>query len=92
MPKEDIIEQAKDIIEKGKEKGYLTLQEILDLLPSNFDSIKRLDDIFYALDEMGIKIIDRDTERVRHFENDKVIAPAFWMENAKDWLKLMEWK
>lgn len=73
MPKEDIIKQAKDIIEKGKEKGYLTLQEILDLLPSNFDSIKRLDDIFYALDEMGIKIIDRDTERVRHFENDKVI-------------------
>jgi RNA polymerase primary sigma factor len=47
------------IIEKGKEKGYLTYEEMNEDLPEDMVSPTALDSILATLDEMGIKLIDQ---------------------------------
>lgn len=50
--------QIYNIIEKGKEKGYLTYEEMNDDLPEDVVSPAVLDNLLATLDEMGIKLID----------------------------------
>ena len=46
-------------MQKGKEKGYLTYEEMNDMLPNDTDvSPERIDDILMMLDELGIDLID----------------------------------
>ena len=55
-------EQAKVIkalIATGKEKGFLTLDEINDALPSGEASAEHLDEIFRILSEMQIEVMDQ---------------------------------
>ena len=60
-PEEISVEdKIKEIIEKGKKKGYLTYEEINDELPDEAISPNRLDSLLMSLDEMGIQIIDED--------------------------------
>lgn len=46
------------IIQKGKEKGYLTYEEINDDLPDEVISPARLDNLLMTLDETGVQLID----------------------------------
>lgn len=52
-------QKIKHLVQKGKEKGYLTYEEMNDMLPNDTDvSPERLDDILMMLDELGIDLID----------------------------------
>jgi RNA polymerase primary sigma factor len=46
------------LFEKGKQKGYLTYEEMNEMLPDDIISADRLDQILTALDEMGIDLVD----------------------------------
>jgi RNA polymerase primary sigma factor len=48
----------KQLITNGKEKGFLTLDEINDALPSGESNPEQLDEIFMILSEMTIEVID----------------------------------
>jgi RNA polymerase primary sigma factor len=48
----------KQLIANGKEKGFLTLDEINDALPSGESNAEQLDEIFMILSEMSIEVID----------------------------------
>ena len=46
-------------MQKGKEKGYLTYDELNDMLPDDADiSPEKIDDILMMLDELGVDLID----------------------------------
>ncbi|MHC4790971.1 MAG: RNA polymerase sigma factor RpoD [Planctomycetota bacterium] len=51
-------QQIKDLIESGKEKGYLTYEEMNKKLPEEAVTPTRLDSILTTLDEMGITLLD----------------------------------
>src|SRR5687767_1166657 len=48
----------------GKEKGYLLIDEVNDMLPSEISSSDDLDDIFSMFGSMGIEVVDSE-QRMR---------------------------
>ena len=67
--------QIKAIIEMGKNKGYLTYEEMNDQLPEEAVSPARLDSLLMTLDELGIKILDEASVQKKpdNFEYTKEI-------------------
>jgi RNA polymerase primary sigma factor len=55
---EKIEETIKVIIKKGKEKGFLTYEELNDALPDEVISPARLDSLLMSLDELGVNLLD----------------------------------
>ncbi|WP_166668733.1 RNA polymerase sigma factor region1.1 domain-containing protein [Thiohalophilus thiocyanatoxydans] len=49
---------AKEIIEKGREQGYLLKSEIMEMLPNEADSPEGLELIFEMIRHMGIEVRD----------------------------------
>jgi RNA polymerase primary sigma factor len=49
-----------DIVEVGKEKGYLTFGEVNDLLPGEITSPDDLDDLLTTINTQGIELGERD--------------------------------
>ncbi len=79
------------IIAKGKQKGYLTYEELNDDLPDEVISPTRLDGLLMTLDEIGIQLLDeadaRKVPRVKdefeepeHFEEEEVPAEDLTLE------------
>jgi len=52
------VEEIKALIALGKKKGYLTYDEIMGHLPEDETSAERFDEIFRALGEMDIEVVD----------------------------------
>ncbi|HHT9133767.1 MAG TPA: RNA polymerase sigma factor region1.1 domain-containing protein, partial [Candidatus Avalokitesvara rifleensis] len=56
---EKLGQKIKTLALRGKEKGYLTYEELNDILPDDdVVSPERIDDILIMLDEVGIDLID----------------------------------
>ena len=69
MPSHDKFEQIeekyegiRELINLGKEKGYLLYDEVNDALPDNGASSKDLDSIFFLFGEAGIEVIDSEQQ------------------------------
>jgi RNA polymerase primary sigma factor len=58
MPKKTKRDEIDQLIDIGKEKGYLTYDEINDLLPSEMVSSDQLDDVMMMFGDMDIDIVD----------------------------------
>lgn len=48
--------EVKELIKKGKEKGFLTYEELNDSLPQDFSSVEDIDSMLNIMDEMDIEI------------------------------------
>ena len=57
------IEEIKALVVLGKKKGYLTYDEIMSQLPEDESSAERFDEIFRALGEMDIEVVDAPERR-----------------------------
>jgi RNA polymerase primary sigma factor len=53
-----IEEEIKGLIEQGKQKGFLTYEELNDFLPDDVVSPEYIDEILLTLDEKGIELVD----------------------------------
>ena len=53
-----IEEEIKGLIEQGKQKGFLTYEELNDFLPDDIVSPEYIDEILLTLDEKGIELVD----------------------------------
>lgn len=62
MAKEERIEEVKHLISIGKEKGFLTYDELNNALPADVVSSEQIDDIMVMFGEMDIDIIDPSEE------------------------------
>ncbi|MEE8348062.1 MAG: RNA polymerase sigma factor RpoD [Acidobacteriota bacterium] len=69
MPRQDKFEHIeekyegiRELINLGKEKGYLLYDEVNDALPDDIASSKDLDGIFYLFGDAGIEVIDSEQQ------------------------------
>ena len=60
MSVEDKYEGVRELINLGKEKGYLLYDEVNDALPDDIHSSEDLDSIFYLFGDAGIEVIDSE--------------------------------
>ena len=58
MAKGQETDQVKQLINLGKEKGYLTYDEVNDLLPPEIVSSDQIDDLMMMFGEMDIEVVD----------------------------------
>jgi len=56
--KDELPKECHDLLETGKEKGYLTYDEINQNLPEGLISPEELDDLYQAMANMGVELID----------------------------------
>src|SRR5919106_3399278 len=52
------MKEVKKLIDLGKEKGYLTYDEVNDMLPADVVSPDQIDDVMSLFGEMDIEVID----------------------------------
>src|SRR3954463_15986937 len=57
---EERYDEVRQLIQVGKEKGYLLFDEVNEMLPSEITSSEDLDDLFNAFGTAGIEVVDSD--------------------------------
>ena len=67
MSKKDTTDQVNQLIDMGKEKGFLTYEEVNDVLPSEVVSPDQIDDLMIMFGEMDIEIVE-GTQKVKIFK------------------------
>src|SRR5438445_4299426 len=67
---EEKYDEVRQLINIGKEKGYILYDEVNELLPSEITSSDELDDLFNTFGSAGIEVIDSDQKYLR---DDKAI-------------------
>jgi RNA polymerase primary sigma factor len=66
---EEKYDEVRQLINVGKEKGYLLYDEVNELLPADITSSEELDDLFSAFGNAGIEVIDSDQK----FRKDELL-------------------
>jgi RNA polymerase primary sigma factor len=66
---------VKRLIAKGKQRGYLTYEEMNDDLPDEAISPDKLDSLLMALDELGVELIDESDVAQREPFAEETEAP-----------------
>ena len=67
MSKKEAIDQVNQLIDMGKEKGFLTYEEVNDMLPSDIVSPDQIDDLMIMFGEMDIEIVE-GVQKVKLFK------------------------
>src|SRR5678816_1746108 len=57
---EERYDEVRQLIQVGREKGYLLYDEVNEALPSEITSAEDLDELFSAFGSAGIEIVDSD--------------------------------
>ncbi len=60
MAKKTSIEEVQQLIDLGKEKGFLTYDEVNDILPADMVSSEQIDDVMSMFGEMDIEVVDSE--------------------------------
>ena len=68
---------VKRMIVKGKERGYITFDELNAILPSDQNSSEQIEDLMASLSEMGIQVVESE-------EQEDGEAPAPVAEKAEE--------
>ena len=64
----------KTLVEKGKDQGFLTQEDLLDIFPTIEEDVDLLDDIFKALQENEIEVLEPE----ENIERAKDVINAFF--------------
>jgi RNA polymerase primary sigma factor len=70
MPKDKRLTEVKQLMDLGKEKGFLTYDEVNDVLPSDIVSSDQIDDIMTMFGEMDIELVDAAKVKIAKPEAD----------------------
>jgi RNA polymerase primary sigma factor len=62
---EEKYDEVRQLINIGKEKGYLLYDEVNELLPADITSSEELDDLFSTFGNAGIEVIDAESAKYR---------------------------
>ena len=58
MSRESNAQHMKQLIDRGKERGFLTFDEVNDVLPTHVNSAEQIEDVVATLEDMGIQLVD----------------------------------
>ncbi len=64
--------QLQALIDQGRQQGYVTYDDILDLLPEAEDSLDQLEELYVRLQEQGVQVFDADLA----LEEEEVEEPS----------------
>src|SRR3990167_10054063 len=64
MEKKDL-KEIQQLIHLGKERGFLTYEEVNDALPDDLTSPEQLDDVLSMFDEMDIEVVSEEEEAAK---------------------------
>ena len=67
-------QQLKDLIAKGKEKGFLTYSEVNDHLPDGIVDPNQIEDIVNMINDMGISVFEKAPDSESLMLNDEVVS------------------
>jgi RNA polymerase primary sigma factor len=86
MAKEELLGEVKKLISIGKEKGYLTYDELNSTLPAEMVSSEQLNNLMTIFGEMDIEIVDAaDGERYQKMqEGEEATEAAEEAEEAEE--------
>lgn len=68
--------QIEQLIEQGKERGFVTLDEILSIFPEAERDLDQLDDTYAALMAAGINVLDQSLDEDDHSEASAELSSA----------------
>jgi RNA polymerase primary sigma factor len=68
---EDKYDEVKELMNIGKEKGYLLYDEVNDLLPEDLNSSEDLDSIFQLFGSAGIEVVDSEHKFQEDFKKEE---------------------
>ncbi len=88
MAKKSNMEDLRRLISIGKEKGYLTYDEVNSALPDELVSSEKIDDMMMIFDEMDIEIID--SSQKGKVLKEKIDKDSERMDDEEDTLPLEE--
>ena len=75
--KEKEVDDVKNLIDLGKEKGFLTYEEVNDVLPPDVTSPEVIDDIMVLFSDMDIEILDNESAEKRAAKKkSESVSPA----------------
>jgi RNA polymerase primary sigma factor len=77
------MDDIKRLITVGKEKGYLTYDEVNEALPEDLVSPEKMDDMMMIFDEMDIEIVDSE-QQVQVVRESVVTDSESLMEEEED--------
>jgi RNA polymerase primary sigma factor len=81
------MDDIKRLITVGKEKGYLTYDEVNEALPEELVSPEKLDDMMMIFDEMDIEIVDSE-QQVQVVREVVGVESSSLLEDEEDALQL----
>jgi RNA polymerase primary sigma factor len=80
---EDRVPSVRQLVELGRDKGYLLYDEIYELLPDEVTAVAdEIEQLYDRLEELGIEVIDRP-ERYQNRDDTDALATAFDKEDAE---------
>jgi RNA polymerase primary sigma factor len=82
MGKEEKMDEVKQLISIGKEKGFLTYDDLNNALPAEGLSSEQLDNIMMIFGEMEIEVIDSADES--RYQRIGVVEPAEELEEIEE--------
>jgi len=62
MPKDEEVKELKQLIAMGKNRGFLTYDEVNGMLPTDVFSTEQIEDIMIMFNEMDIDIVDSESD------------------------------
>ena len=57
-------QEVRDLVDKGRQRGFVTQQELMHALPNLEEDIEFADEVYTLLMELGIDLIDRKDEMI----------------------------
>ncbi len=71
---------VKRLVAKGKERGYITFDELNTILPPDQNSSEQIEDLMASLSEMGIQVVESEEQE----DGEAVVAPVEKTEEAEE--------
>lgn len=65
-------QEVRDLVEKGRQRGFVTQQELMHALPNFEEDVEFADEVYTLLMELGIDLIDRKDEMIWGKKEDKI--------------------
>ena len=76
MEKHFKTKEVKMLLEAGKEKGFLTFEQLNKVLPTDLIASEQLDNVLAMFDDMGVEIVESEAEGQKAQEKQKEKAKA----------------
>lgn len=76
--------ETERLVTKGREKGFVTQQEIMAVLPDTEENVESLDELYSVLMSQGIEVTDQKDKLIWQTEPEEDIENAVSEEYLKD--------